>query len=316
MKRLISYAKSCVRETVVLAFSLVIFYIIFLLGDLPLYLYIAGVRLIIFFAVVGFLTGFLFFVRREDIRRELEEIKGEYELLYTEMLAFRKEEEEYFLMWIHQMKTPIAAARLLLEQGDGKEDEEMQEKRRRRLLIQLMYIEDYANMAMNYLKLSDHQTDMDIAAQSIDDLIRPIIRKYASVFIQKHLTVDFEETGESIITDGKWFSILLEQLISNAVKYTSQGSVTIRYDKEKGELSVTDTGTGIPENDIPKIFDKGYSGFNGRINRKSSGLGLYLAKKIADRLSVCLAVKSEYGKGSCFTIQMRKPEEEAERHGD
>ena len=104
------------------------------------------------------------------------------------------------------------------------------------------------------------------------------------------------------MTDAKWLSALLEQIISNAVKYTKNGKVEISFDKEKNRLAISDSGIGIRSEDLPKIFDKGYSGFNGRLNQKSSGIGLYMAKRIAHKLSITIDAESEVGKGSSFFI--------------
>ena len=112
----------------------------------------------------------------------------------------------------------------------------------------------------------------------------------------------YENQGDRVITDAKWLSALLEQIISNAVKYTKNGKVKISFDREKNRLVISDSGIGIRSEDIPKIFDKGYSGFNGRLNQKSSGIGLYMVKKIAHKLAITIDVESEVGKGSSFFI--------------
>lgn len=302
MKRAVEYTKTQQSAIVTAGMLCLIFYLVFLFSELPMSDYLIAVESGAFLFAVKWAVGYVLFTKGEDIRKEAAQAKKAYHELYGAMLRQRKEEEEYFLMWIHQMKTPITASRLLLEEHESPPANGQPATIFRQLSIQLMYIEDYANMAMNYLKLTDQNTDMDIGAQALDDMIRPVIRKYASLFIQKHLSLDYERISEQIITDARWFSILFEQLLSNAVKYTKQGSISICYDKETGGLSVIDTGVGILEQDLPKIFDKGYSGFNGRINRKSSGLGLYMAKKIAQRLGMDIIVQSEYGKGSRFTI--------------
>lgn len=206
----------------------------------------------------------------------------------------RDELNTYFLTWMHQIKTPITVSNLLLEHRDDGDADILRE--------QLRYIEEYTGMALSYLKLVDHDTDMDIAPITLDKVICPILKKNSRLFISRGITLIYETIPNRVITDGRWFSVLLEQLISNALKYTSKGSIRISYDEKACRLSVSDTGIGIRSEDLPKIFDRGYSGLNGRINDKSSGIGLYLAKRIADRLNLTLDVQSVLGEGSQFNI--------------
>ena len=157
-------------------------------------------------------------------------------------------------------------------------------------------------MAMNYLKLQDRSTDMDIYEVDLDEVLNSVIKKYSLIFIEKKIKLEYIKTGERVVSDAKWLSILLEQIISNALKYTKHGSISIFYDKELSKLSIKDTGIGIPSKDIKKIFDRGYSGFNGRINEKSSGLGLYMVGKTAEILNIEIEVKSELNAGSEFSF--------------
>ena len=200
--------------------------------------------------------------------------------------------EEYFLLWIHQIKTPITVCNLILDKSGAD----------KRLKEQIFYIEEYTNMAMNYLKLKDRSTDMDIYEVDLDEVLNSVIKKYSLIFIEKKIKLEYIKTGERVVSDAKWLSILLEQIISNALKYTKHGSISIFYDKELSKLSIKDTGIGIPSKDIKKIFDRGYSGFNGRINEKSSGLGLYMVGKTAEILNIEIEVKSELNVGSEFSF--------------
>ena len=157
-------------------------------------------------------------------------------------------------------------------------------------------------MALSYLKLFNHERDMDITSVELDKVINPILKRYSRIFIRNHIGLIYENRGDRVITDAKWLSALLEQIISNAVKYTKNGNVEISFDREKNRLVISDSGIGMRSEDIPKIFDKGYSGFNGRLNQKSSGIGLYMVKKIAHKLSITIDVESEVGKGSSFFV--------------
>ena len=168
--------------------------------------------------------------------------------------------------------------------------------------MQLMYIEQYVNMAMNYLKMIDHSTDMDITQVNLDDIIKDLLRKYSLLFIHNHISLEYQSDTTYVISDSKWLTILIEQILSNALKYTENGRISIQYLEDKHALEIKDTGIGIRSEDIPKIFDRGYSGFNGRMNEKSSGLGLYLAKKISEKLNIQIEVESKLSKGSTFRL--------------
>ena len=210
------------------------------------------------------------------------------------IISDRRELKDYFSLWVHQVKTPITAAKLILD--NNVDDRETKVK------AQIMYIEQYCDMAINYLKLMNTETDMDIAELSLDEIIKSILKKYSTIFILNRITLNYEPIAETVVSDARWLSIMIEQFVSNALKYTKKGSVTISYDKENSVLYIRDTGMGIRSEDIPKIFDRGYSGLNGRMNEKSSGLGLFLAKEIGKRLSVEIEVNSEVGKGSEFGL--------------
>ena len=170
--------------------------------------------------------------------------------------------------------------------------------------MQLKSIDNYTNMAINYLKLNLHEKDMDISVVDVDNLLNMLIKKYSLLFINSHIRLDFRKNGLKCITDSKWLSVLLEQILSNAIKYSENSQIILDSFKKDNSvvILIEDHGIGIPEEDINRIFDKGYSGFNGRLKQKSSGLGLYLAKSIADKLEITLKVDSTVGQGSKFYI--------------
>ena len=157
-------------------------------------------------------------------------------------------------------------------------------------------------MAMNYLKLLERTSDMDIYEVDLDIIISSIVKKYSLIFIEKKILLDYTPTNAKVISDAKWLSIMLEQIISNALKYTKSGKISINFDNELLKLSIKDTGIGIPSKDIKKIFDRGYSGFNGRVNEKSSGLGLYMVGRIAQILNIKIEVYSKLNIGSEFNF--------------
>ena len=148
-------------------------------------------------------------------------------------------------------------------------------------------------------------SDLVIQEYELDDIIRKAVRKYAGQFIRRKIRLVYAGTDERVVTDEKWLSFIIEQLLSNAVKYTPEGgNVTISVDDKK-QLSVTDTGIGISPEDLPRIFEKGYTGYNGRLDKKSTGIGLYLCRTAADKLGHRLLAQSEPGKGSRFIVDLK-----------
>lgn len=214
----------------------------------------------------------------------------------TVMAARQGETEAYYTAWVHQIKTPIAVMKLRLADMDTAAG--------RSLATELFRIEQYVEMVLQYVRLGSGINDLVIREYELDDLIRRSIRKFAASFIEHRLTLSFTPTGQKVLTDEKWFACILDQLLSNAVKYTAAGGVTIAL-TEDGRLAVRDTGIGIAAEDLPLIFEKGYTGNNGRTGRQSSGLGLYLCRRAADRISLPVAADSVPGEGSVFYLDVK-----------
>lgn len=200
---------------------------------------------------------------------------------------------DYFTKWVHQIKTPIAVMKLKLSDDTDEH---------RSLKNELFKIEQYVDMVLQYLRLESSSTDLLIQEYSLDKILKESIKKYAPLFIEKKLKLELIESDMIITTDKKWFSSIIEQILSNAIKYTKKGTIKIYY--EDGILKITDTGIGINSEDLPRIFEKGYTGNNGRLGESSSGLGLYLAKKASLLLSINLYVESQIEKGSTFIIDI------------
>lgn len=229
----------------------------------------------------------------EDFLSVIEELREQLKSEFRKKQNERTEYSDYYTMWVHQIKTPIAAMRLMLQSEDTKEN--------RALAGELFRIEQYVEMALWYLRMDD-MSDMLFRSYELDEIIRDAVRKFAPQFIGKKIKLEYEPSNVTVITDKKWLSFIIEQLLANAIKYTDKGVITIKV--ENKILSIADTGIGIAEEDIPRIFEKGYTGYNGRMERKSTGIGLYLCRRAADKLSHMLSVTSEIGKGSTFYIDM------------
>lgn len=208
----------------------------------------------------------------------------------------RRDMEDYYATWVHQIKAPIAVMQVLLQQEDTGENRELK--------AELFRIEQYVEMALCYVRLGSDTADLVIQEYSLDDMIRKAVRKFAGQFVRRKIRLVYEGTDEKVLTDEKWLGFILEQLLSNAVKYTAPGgSIVITVDGRK-RLTVTDTGIGIAPEDLPRIFEKGYTGYNGRLDRKSTGIGLYLCRTAADRLGHKLSARSVPGEGSSFTVDL------------
>ncbi|MEG0662810.1 MAG: ATP-binding protein, partial [Anaerovoracaceae bacterium] len=204
-----------------------------------------------------------------------------------------KEMVEYYTLWAHQIKTPISALYLMIER-EGREQD-------RPLAQQLFFVEQYVEMALHYLRSDSISADLDLAEYSIDKIIREVIKKHSRQFIYKKIQLNFQDSGELVLTDEKWLAFVLEQLISNSLKYTKEGSISI-YMEENKTLVIEDTGIGIREEDLPRICEKGFTGFNGRMDKKSTGIGLYLCKKILTKLSHTIEFESVSCKGTKVKI--------------
>ena len=272
----------------------IVFITIFVLATIEMEYVFLGIEILGFILLIYLIVHWFQYQKLSDVKDDNERLVNENKTLKSEMLNQKDDLNAYFLMWLHQIKTPMTVSKLLLEKPDDTTNT--------KLKMQLMYIEQYINMAMNYLKMIDHSTDMDITQVNLDDIIKNLLKKYSLLFIHNHISLEYQSNLTYVISDSQWLTILIEQILSNALKYTENGKIAIQYLEEKHALEIKDTGIGIRSEDIPKIFDRGYSGFNGRMNEKSSGLGLYLARKISERLNIQIEVESKLSKGSIFRL--------------
>lgn len=214
-----------------------------------------------------------------NINKEYKDYISKSDIAKTDML-------DYYTMWVHQIKTPISAMKLLIQTSDSEISGD--------LSSELFKIEQYVEMVLSYIRLDSNENDFVIKEYDLDDIVRQAIRKYAPLFIRKKIALDFQNTNCKVLTDEKWLVFVIEQLLSNAIKYTNKGKISI-YLLEDKKLVIEDTGIGIAEEDIPRIFEKGFTGYNGRTDKKATGLGLYLCKKIMTKLSHKISIESEIG---------------------
>lgn len=229
-----------------------------------------------------------------------EDYEGLVELLWEDRRAIeaRWEKEtgeivQYFTLWAHQIKTPIAAMRLILQEEDTPESRELE--------AQLFLIEQYAQMVLAYLRMGGDSSDYVLREYSLDAIVHQAVRKYAPMFIRKKVRLDLRPIQLPVITDEKWLCFAVEQILSNAVKYTRAGTVTI-YTEEPFTLVIQDTGIGIAPEDLPRVFEKGFTGYNGRIDKRASGIGLYLTRQILEKLGHRITIESVLDQGTTVRI--------------
>lgn len=259
--------------------------------------------------------------------------------IQSDLLNRQQDITAYYSMWVHQIKTPIAAMKLLLDEeinlvleADEIEEDNMRVINVREKQNELFRIEQYVDMALQYTRLGSETNDFVLQNILLDEAIRPSIHKYAKLFICKQLQLTYNPQCITAVSDKKWLGFVMDQLLSNAVKYTRQGGVTIRvcritqaqkvnletgaekekepkhwYEKEAPaeehvRIIVEDTGIGIRAEDLPRVCEKGYTGYNGHADKYSTGIGLYLCQAILKRLGHQFQITSEQGKGTKVEI--------------
>lgn len=232
----------------------------------------------------------------EDYRELAQMCREELKNKIAALDRVHNETIEYYTMWVHQIKTPLAALSLIL--GDGGDPRAREE---------LFKIERYAEMALRFPRTGSLKSDLVLSRQDIDALIRESVKKYSVLFIGARVTLVLENTGVFAVTDGKWFCFMLEQFISNAVKYTrAGGTIKISAGNRPRSIVILDSGIGIRQEDVPRVFERGYTGINGRVDKRASGIGLYTAKTVADALGAYVSLTSEEGKGTRVEIVLPK----------
>ena len=308
------YLKSRLGTIILLIVVEGVFASTYYLFELPavtvLYPLILSLAVLLVIGVIDFLIALS---KHGKLKRgDFPQPSGLLEKDYQEIITKLKEEEEYsrqkatsdynnmveyYTVWAHQIKTPIASMRLQIQSVDS--------DLARRLDGELNRIEAYVEMVLTFLRLDSDSTDYVIREIDLDAVIKPAIRKLARDFISKKLTMDFKPTEAKVLSDEKWLSFVIEQVLSNAVKYTKTGEIKVYMD-EPGILCIEDTGIGIRAEDLPRIFENGYTGFNGREDKRASGIGLYLCKRICDNLGHRISAESTQGVGTKMKIDMRK----------
>ena len=319
-----SYLKRHYKIILLFALFILIFAVVFSLYELETEAVLYAALLCFCVGLVAFAFGLWHYIARHRALKELmrnidiglyglPEPSGIIEEDYQDMLrnlyaqnirirgeadGARRDTEDYYTLWVHQIKTPIAAMRLLLAEDAGANSS--------LLLAELLKTEQYVDMALQYVRLSSDSKDLLIKKCTLDEIIKGSLRKYARLFSLKKLEFSFEETQLTVLTDEKWLAFVIEQVFSNSLKYTHSGKISIYAEGET--LVIEDTGIGIRAEDLPRVCEKGYTGASGRADKKSTGIGLFLVKSILTRLGHGLEITSKVGVGTTVKIDLHSAE--------
>lgn len=237
-------------------------------------------------------------VLEEDYRTLLHRFRIEHEAYLQQSEQRQTELVDYYTTWVHQIKTPTTSMRLHLQNEDSALS--------RQLATDLCHVEQYVDMVLTYLRLHGNSTDYVFREQDLDAIVKSAVRKLSQEFILRKLRLDYTPLCTTVVTDAKWLGFVIEQVLTNALKYTRIGGITIRLQQEEGRklLLIEDTGIGIAPEDLPRIFEPGFTGKTGRMNERATGIGLYLCRRICQNLGHGISATSEVDKGTCITIDL------------
>lgn len=328
MKILGSYLKANLKVILILCISVISFVCIFILYNIPAEAALYGGLLSAVFILILSIHDFFKFYHKHAVLSELIKsisvsadgipetdnlIEEDYTALISTLfnqkqyeLSFSDREKsdmvDYYTMWAHQIKTPISAMNLILQNDDTEFGRELQ--------AQLFKIEQYVEMVLAFLRTGNN-SDFLIKKYSLDSIVKQSVRKYAKMFIRKKISLNLHPISAHVLTDEKWLCFVIEQLLSNAIKYTYAGTISI-YILNEYTLVIEDTGIGIAPEDLPRICEKGFTGYNGRTDKTASGIGLYLSKQILSKLGHTIRFESVIGKGSKVFVEFSNDNFEVE----
>lgn len=327
MKLILKYLYSHIKIIILLASFTLIFAAVFSLYGLPTEPVLYAALLCIVVGLIAFVAAFLAFQKKhkaliglqknitmsldalpdhkriieKDYRELLRILYAENRRLADSIDMWRGDLLHYCTLWAHQIKTPISAMRLLLQAEEKAANIELESE--------LFKIEQYVEMVLGYLRSDSMTSDLMIKNYRLDNIISQVLRKYAKEFIRRKIKLCYEKPDCEVLTDEKWLAFALEQLISNALKYTKKGSISLYMDrKSQKTLVIEDTGIGIRPEDLPRIFELGFTGYNGRVDKRSTGIGLFLVKRITSMLGHTIRIESVPDRGTKVIVGVESPE--------
>ena len=242
-------------------------------------------------------------VKSGMIEKDYQNLVSKMELKQKQIFSYShkkgQEASDFYTLWVHQIKTPIQALRLLFQTSPDNISG---------MKSELFKIERYVDIVLGYLRMEHINNDFNFKQYSLEDLVKQAVKKYSPLFIQSKLSLSLESLDSLVLTDEKWIVFVMEQLLSNALKYTSKGRIHIygssvtNQNTTQTVLVIKDTGIGIASEDLPRIFERGFTGYNGRMDKKASGLGLYLCKSVLQKLGHEISITSQTNEGTSVTI--------------
>lgn len=238
-----------------------------------------------------FMDGEILYATLQEVNRSMIE----------HINSYRQREEEYkdyIEMWVHEIKTPLAASKLIVNNNVSEVTRSIEEE--------LYKVEAFVEQALFYARSTTLEKDYIIKELNLSNVLNKVIRKNSKMFIYKKIKISLPETSEIIFCDSKWLEFILDQIIGNALKYTDEAVGEIKITTKKSDeavlLSIQDNGIGIPLEDMNRIFQKGFTGNNGRTNEKATGMGLYLCKLLCEKLYLDIKATSQIRLGTTITI--------------
>lgn len=305
------FLKSKQNELLCYIGSMLLFVIVLFLYDVRIDAIQYGLLLSTVLFLLNLTLQFFKFQKRlseQDYQNIIKNLKEQNSELKSQERIFKQEMSDYYSMWVHQIKTPIAAMHVLQQ---TLEEEYPEQKYIKEIKLELFKIEQYVEMVLTYLRMGEMSGDLKFEKYSLDAIVRQVIRKYSQMFILRKIHLQYAKTSQCIVTDEKWLQFVLEQVLSNALKYTKDGGMIFIYTEEKENkkcLVIEDSEIGIWAEDLPRVFEKGFTGYNGRADKKSTGIGLYMCKKIMERLNHQIWIESEIDKGTKVYLDLAREE--------
>ena len=242
-------------------------------------------------------------IEEKDYQALIEALRNEVAATRTSLNSRYRDAMDYYTVWAHQIKTPIASMRLNLQNHDSELS--------RQIASDLTRVEQYVEMALTFLRLDSEESDYVIAECEVDEVIKQAVKKFSGEFISRHIGLDYQPTGIRAVSDEKWLAFVIEQVLSNALKYTKEGRIRI-YAENTHTVCISDSGVGIAPEDLPRVFDKGYTGYNGRTDKRATGLGLYLCRRVCDNLGHKISASSALGRGTTVRLDFSREKLEIE----
>ncbi|NMD68944.1 HAMP domain-containing histidine kinase [Bacillus sp. DNRA2] len=235
----------------------------------------------------------------------IEKFIAENDKQLQTLLDEKRDGQDFIMTWIHEVKLPIAASRLIMENSSGKTVDSVVDK----LEDELNKIDQYVEQALYYSRIDTFSKDYFIAEISLNKIVKNSVKKYAKLFINKAIRFEMKDMEQFVHSDSKWLGFIVDQILANSLKYTDvSGEIAVYFDEDNKakRLIIQDNGIGISPEDIGRVFDKGFTGATGRSHTKSTGIGLYLAKQLAQKLGHRLTIESEQGSYTKLIIHFPK----------